>query len=670
MSGITISGQVLNSDSSAGVPNLVVGAYDTGPFGDVLIANTSNSADPYFPQYARTASDGSFNISIADGAYDLTVKVLDTVARVLASESITTQGDSIEVDSINLTSAQLEGWLATGGGFPTLIIGNDVQLLVDNHQAWSAVVQAVAQATTSINWMLFYLDVGLELMTFSPDVPVPDGVVKGQSLEDALKTVAQNKPGIAIRLACNQLTATIAGVPLDLPYPAVTAGHVAAYFQNVANIEVRPVLTPAFTPIHTKFVVIDDEVAFVIGSPFVSDYYDDSSHLIEDARHGTFTSFLNDSHGIQVPTHDVSLQIKGSALDALNETFRLHWNFATPAGGATLGPAAPASPEQANVGVQVVRSLAGNSRYDDFPHGETSILESYLRAIGQATNYIYLENQYFTCQEIADALVLRLKQCDTLEVIFLTNNKVDIPGYSHWQPQTIEHVLTGLSPTERQRIGFFTIWSSQLGGTVVCRNYIHSKVAIIDDCWATVGSANMDGDSLATSDNAVRRGWSALGWAAGLRSDGIVAENRESETNIVILDGIEGGTASGLAKDLRQQLWAEHLFSCAPDASPASGQLDTPPDGGWLGLWNAAAQQKLQELTGQSTDVAPGRILAIPYDPTNPVIPNNCLKNIADPNTYLQLAGVDTAKLHTVVRKTFRRFDWSTGAWVDAWTDD
>lgn len=651
----------------AGVPNLVVGAYDSGPFGDVLIANTANTADPYFPQYARTASDGSFTISITDGAYDLSVKVLDTVGRVLASDAITMQGNAIDVGNINLTSAQLEGWLATGGAFPTLITGNELQLLVDNHEAWSTIVQAVTQATTSINWMMFYLDIGLELMTFSPDVPAPSSDVNGQSLEDALKAAAAR--GVTVRLACNQLTAAILGAQIDLPYPVVTTGHVHSHFANVANVEVRPVTTPAFTPIHTKFVVIDDSLAFVIGCPFVSDYYDECTHLIDDARHGTFSSFLPDSRGIRVPTHDVSLQVTGHALDALNETFRLHWNFAAPTGGSTLGAANPAQAQAANVGVQVVRSLAGNGRYDDFPDGEASILEAYLRAIGQATNYIYLENQYFTCREIADALVLRLKQCPSLQVIFLTNNKVDIPGYKYWQPATIERVLAGLSASERQRIGFFTIWSHEAissisDATHICRNYIHSKVAIIDDCWATVGSANLDGDSLSTSDNAIRGVWRAVGWALGLRSEGVITQNRESETNIVIYDGIAGGTACGLAKQLRQQLWTEHLFSSPPAASPPNGTLDTAPAGGWLSLWNTAAQEKLQGLqTSVDSLTAVGRVLAIPYDATDPVIPSK----IADPSKFLKLAGVDPTTL--VVRETFRRFDWTTGEWVDAWAD-
>jgi phosphatidylserine/phosphatidylglycerophosphate/cardiolipin synthase-like enzyme len=670
MANVTIIGEVLNSGTQSGVPDLVVGAFDRGVFGEALTPNTTNSGDALFGQYARTGADGKFTISLPPGTYDLHVRVLDTVKRELARVQVVDDGQQpFDVGTINLTADEIDGWLATGGGFPARIDGNDVQLLIDNHEAWSPILQAVTAAQTSIEWMMFYLDIGLEGMTFTPDAPKPTGAVVAASLEEALKTAAGR--GVTVRLACNQLTTTIEGVSFRFPWPANTAGVVEAYFKNVANVEVRRMLTPAYTPIHTKFVVIDNSVGFVIGSPFVSDYYDATTHLIDDARHGTFNSYLPDSHGIQVPTHDVSIQLKGSALAPLNDTFRLHWNTGLVAGaGGILGPAATPQPQTgSNVGVQVVRSLAGNGRYDDFPHGEASILESYLRAIGKAQTYIYLENQYFTSNEIADALVLALQQTPSLQVIFLTNNKVDIPGYKHWHPATMERVLLGLDQADRARVGFFTIWSHDLISSLsdashICRNYVHSKVAIVDDCWATVGSANLDGDSLLTSDNAVRGGWSALGMALGLRSEGVVEENRESETNVVILDGIAGGKACGLAKKLRQSLWAEHLFSSAANAAPATGQLDTPPTGGWLGLWTTAAQQKLDGLK-QTVDTLtiPSRVLAVPYDVADPEIPTK----ISDPKKYLKLSGVDPGTI--VVRDTFRRYDWKGGAWVDAWED-
>ena len=62
---------------------------------------------------------------------------------------------------------------------------------------------------------------------------------------------------------------------------------------------------------------------------------------------------------------------------------------------------------------------------------------------------------------------------------------------------------------------------------------MHSKVAIIDDIWATVGSANLDVFSLSRDDN--------------------------SEVNAVLFDD-----AKVQISDFRRRLWAEHLGIADP----------------------------------------------------------------------------------------------------------
>ena len=54
MSNGAVTGQVLDENGAAQA-GLIVGAYDTdGLFGDRLLANTTNSSDPLFADYART----------------------------------------------------------------------------------------------------------------------------------------------------------------------------------------------------------------------------------------------------------------------------------------------------------------------------------------------------------------------------------------------------------------------------------------------------------------------------------------------------------------------------------------------------------------------------------------------------------------------------------------
>ena len=60
----------------------------------------------------------------------------------------------------------------------------------------------------------------------------------------------------------------------------------------------------------------------------------------------------------------------------------------------------------------------------------------------------------------------------------------------------------------------FTLWSHEGHGTstrlgapartTLLRTHVHSKVAIIDDDWLTVGSANLDGVSLLAGEHARR----------------------------------------------------------------------------------------------------------------------------------------------------------------------
>src|SRR5207253_3150063 len=102
-------------------------------------------------------------------------------------------------------------------------------------------------------------------------------------------------------------------------------------------------------------------------------------------------------YAIGVPIHELTLRVQGPAVADIQATFLLHWNEALRQAGkpivpASVGPAVSAG----NVDVQVVRTIRGGNYFAGSPHGETGVLEAYLRAIAMANTYIYLENQYFT----------------------------------------------------------------------------------------------------------------------------------------------------------------------------------------------------------------------------------------------------------------------------------
>ncbi|MFE7323617.1 glycoside hydrolase domain-containing protein [Streptomyces sp. NPDC057565] len=648
-----VEGRIVDAKGN-GVEALAVGVFRQELHGERLMPDVYSSQGEAFHGYARTAFGGTFTVGYDGGVDDLVVRVFSSVGRQLGPDHgpYPDVKDKLVLPPIQVAAAELKGRVSTTGAFTQSVNGNAVEPLIDNDAAWKALYDDVLKAEHSIDWMLFFLDVGRVFMTFDDPTPDTGVTTTGGRLEDALKKVAQDK-GVKVRLACNQLTAHTA---FSIPWPFTTASQVTRAMKDVSNVKVRTLRTPATAPIHAKFVVIDNKIAYLIGSPFVSDYYDGITHAIGDARHGDFSSCI-DSRAIKVPTHDVSMRLRGPVIGQLNETFALHWNQADP--DAPEEPPAPAPPAVGTTSLQVVRSLAGNARYTASPHGEKTVLESYLRAIETAKKYIYFENQYFTNDVIAEAIVRRLKERTELCVIFLTNNKVDIPSYDVLHPQHVGRVLSSLEDDERRRVGFFCPWSHESGATAqslteICRNYIHSKVAIIDDDWITVGSANLDGASLDYSQNPYTN-WFAT-WLFGLRPKGDLHENRETEVNVSLFDQVSGGPATTIARDARRRLWAEHLGY----ASPTHADLQSPPSGGdWLKLWRTRAEAKLAGLTASRITIHSAKVLAYPPEPGTTKISDDA----DSAEGYLKWAGVKVDALN--VREHFRRFDWKHGQWED-----
>jgi phosphatidylserine/phosphatidylglycerophosphate/cardiolipin synthase-like enzyme len=147
-------------------------------------------------------------------------------------------------------------------------------------------------------------------------------------------------------------------------------------------------------------------------------------------------------------------------------------------------------------------------------------------------------------------------------------------------------------------VGVFSLWAAAPspgpGRVELTQLFIHSKAAVADDRWATLGTANLDGLSL----DAYGDDFSA--WP-GRR---LFRRVRDFDLNLVLLDGVEGAPACGAAGALRRRLWSEHL-------GVAAGELAERPRGGWLPLWRAAAAANAACLA--RGEVPRGRVL--PYTP-------------------------------------------------------
>jgi phosphatidylserine/phosphatidylglycerophosphate/cardiolipin synthase-like enzyme len=160
--------------------------------------------------------------------------------------------------------------------------------------------------------------------------------------------------------------------------------------------------------------------------------------------------------------------------------------------------------------------------YKPCREGEWSILESYLRALRGAERLVYLESQFLWSPELTFVLAAKLRNppSDDFRVIALLpshpNNGADD---SRGQVGLlIEADKEAGGPT---RFLACTLFQPGPGGNPV---YVHSKAAVIDDAWLTVGSANLNEHSLFN----------------------------DSEANVVVRD-------EALAREARLRLWEEHL---------------------------------------------------------------------------------------------------------------
>jgi phosphatidylserine/phosphatidylglycerophosphate/cardiolipin synthase-like enzyme len=130
----------------------------------------------------------------------------------------------------------------------------------------------------------------------------------------------------------------------------------------------------------------------------------------------------------------------------------------------------------------------------DVAQGERSILEQYERAIDAARRTIYLENQAIPIPTIARPLLRALER--GVDIVLL------VPAIPE------EHVYQArLDPTRQARFDAlealgrhpnFTL--AGIAGRDGARRrptYVHAKLMLVDDLWATIGSCNLHDYSLA-----------------------------------------------------------------------------------------------------------------------------------------------------------------------------
>src|SRR6185437_14536446 len=187
-------------------------------------------------------------------------------------------------------------------------------------------------------------------------------------------------------------------------------------------------------------------------------------------------------------------------------------------------PEAPLDEPGQGVSAQIVRTIPARN-YPFAPHGEYGIAWAYRQALRRARQFIYLENQYLWSPAVVNELIASLHRAadPDFRIVLVLPAKPNIG-----KRDTDLHLRQLLDADGgRGRVRIFTLYTSRAEDRLSWAYkpvYVHAKVAVVDDQWSMVGSANLND--------------------RGLEGD--------SEINVQVLDG-------GFARGIRLRLWAEHL---------------------------------------------------------------------------------------------------------------
>ncbi|KAK7392049.1 hypothetical protein VNO78_20475 [Psophocarpus tetragonolobus] len=254
---------------------------------------------------------------------------------------------------------------------------------------------------------------------------------------------------------------------------------------------------------------------------------------------------------------------------------------------------------------QVIRSVSQWSAGTSQP--EESIHTAYCSLIEKAKHFIYIENQFFISGLAGDEIILnRILEALYRRILQAHKDQKDfrviivmplLPGFqgglddggaatvralTHWQYRTISrekhsilHNLEAiLGPKTHDYISFYGLRSHgrlyDNGPMATSQVYVHSKLMIIDDRVAFIGSSNINDRSL-----------------LGLRDSeiGVLIEDKEYVESL--MNG-KPWKAGKFSFSLRCSLWSEHLGLHAGEISKIS---DPVADTTYKDLWSATAKE-------------------------------------------------------------------------------
>ena len=197
---------------------------------------------------------------------------------------------------------------------------------------------------------------------------------------------------------------------------------------------------------HRKIVVIDGKIGYVGGFNVGNEY----------VNKGKQFKFWRDTH----------IRVKGEAVNELNKSFILDWDYAADENMGNMSMYFPIPEVVGNVGMQIVSSGPD--------HMEEYIKNSYMKIINNAKNYVYIQTPYL----VPDSPMMEALKISALSGVDV---RIIVPGApDHFFMEWILSANIGL-------LIEYGIKIYRYGN-----GFIHSKTIVADGEVCSIGTANLD----------------------------------------------------------------------------------------------------------------------------------------------------------------------------------
>ena len=322
-----------------------------------------------------------------------------------------------------------------------LTTGNEVRLLQDGPATYQAMVAAIAAAEDHINMETYILD---------------DDEV-GERFAQAL--LAKQAQGVQVNLIRDSVG---------------TVGTPAAFFERLAASGIRVLEFNPINPLaarktwslnqrdHRKLLIVDGQTAFLGGINISSVY---SGGSFKPGSRARPTAGPDGKQELGPAWRDTDLQLRGPVVAELQKLFLATWEQQK---GSALA-SKNYFPPQHNAGRHVVRAIGSSP---DEPYSQ--IYATLLSAIGSAESSVRITNAYF----VPDPQLLEALEAAAgrgIDVSLILPSQTDSWLVFHAGRRFYARLLrAGVKIYERRGV------------------ILHSKTALIDGVWATVGSTNLD----------------------------------------------------------------------------------------------------------------------------------------------------------------------------------